>query len=73
MFAKVMGIVLLMCTLAISISVLCVLIVQGMHVMVYLTSVMSPPSDLVKLCTLGDFALGVILVFLSVMIYVCVL
>ena len=54
--------------------VLCVLMVEGMsvvvNVMLSLMSVMSPPHALcnlsahtvVKLCTLGVFALGVILV-----------
>ena len=63
--------VLLMCTMTICSSVLCVLMVEGMsvvvNVMLFLMSVMSPPPALctlsartiVKLCTLGVFALGV--------------
>ena len=74
MFAIVICLVLLMCTLTICSSVLCVLIVEGMsvvvNVMLSLMSVMSPPPALcnlstctvVKLCTLGVFALGVSLV-----------
>ena len=66
--------VLLMCTLTILCSVLCVLMVEGMsvvvNVMLSLMSIMSPPPALcnlsartvVKLCTLGVFALGVSLV-----------
>ena len=58
------------CTLTICSSVLCVLMVEGMfvvvNVMLSLMSVMSPPHALckisarmvVKLCTLGVFALG---------------
>ena len=65
---------LLMCTLTICSSVLCVLIVEGMsgvvNVTLSLMNVMSPPPDLcnlsartvVKLCTLAVFALGVSLV-----------
>ena len=64
MFAIVICLVLLMCTLTIC-SVLCVLIVEGMsvvvNVMLSLMSVMSPPPALcnlsvrtaVKLCILG--------------------
>ena len=67
MFAIVMCLVLFMCTL-------CVLMVEGVsvvvNVMLSLMSVMSPPPALcnlsvrtvVKLCTLGVLALGVILV-----------
>ena len=74
MFAIVICLVLLMCTLIISSSVLCVLMVEGMsvvvNVMLSLMSVMSPPPALcnlsartvVKLCTLGVFDLGVKLV-----------
>ena len=63
----------LMCT--VTISVLCVLMFEGMsavvNVMLFLMSVMSPPPAMcnllartvVKLCTLGVFALGVIWVF----------
>ena len=72
MFAIVICLVVLMCTLTIGCSVLCVLMVEGMSVvvdvMLSLMSVMSPPPALcnlsartvVKLCTLGVFALGVI-------------
>ena len=70
MVAIVICLVLLMCTLTILSSVLCVLIVEGMSVVVNvmcLMSVMSPPAALcnlsvrtaVKLCIL---ALGVSLV-----------
>ena len=74
MLAIVICLVLLMCTLTIWSSVLCVLMVDGMsvevNVMFSLISVMSPPPalcnpsahTLVKLCTLGVFALGVSLV-----------
>ena len=73
MFAIVICLVLLMCTLTISSSVLCVLIVEGMSVVVNvmsLMSVMSPPPALcnlsvrtaVKLCIFGVLALGVSLV-----------
>ena len=74
MFSIVICLVLLMCTLPICSSVLCVLMVEGMSVVVNvilsLMSVMSPPPALcnlsahtvVKLCTLGVFALGVSLV-----------
>ena len=70
MFAIVTCLVLLMYTLTISSSVLCVLMVEGMsvvvNVMLCLMSVMSPPPALcnlsartvVELCTLGVFALG---------------
>ena len=80
MFAIVICLVLFMCTLTIC-SVLCVLMVEGMsvvvNVMLSLMSVMSPPPALcnlsarmvVKLCTLGVFALGVSLV--SLILYVC--
>ena len=73
MFAIVTCLVLLMCTLTISSSVLYVLLVEGMsvvvNVMLSLMSVMSPPPafcnlsarTVVKLCTLGVF-LGVSLV-----------
>ena len=68
MFAIVTCLVLLMYTLTISSSVLCVLMVEGMsvvvNVMLSLMSVMSPPPALctlsartvVELCTLGVFA-----------------
>ena len=53
MFASVMCLVLLMCTLTIRSSVLCVLIVEGMsdvvHVMLSLMSVMSLPHALCNL------------------------
>ena len=74
MFAIVICLLLLMCTMTISSDVLCVLIVEGMfvvvNVMLSLRSVMSPPPVLcklsarpvMKLCTLGVFALGVSLV-----------
>ena len=74
MFAIVICLVLLICTLTIKSSVLCVLMVDGMsavvNVMSSLMSVMSPPPALcnlsartvVNLCTLGVFALGVSLV-----------
>ena len=64
----------LMCTLSILSSMLCVLIVEGMsvvvNVMLSLMSVMSPPPALcnlsvrtdVKLCIFGVLALGVSLV-----------
>ena len=70
MFAIVICLVLLICTLIIRSSVLCVLMVESMsvvvNVMLSLMSVMSPPPDLcnlsartvVKLCTLVVFALG---------------
>ena len=70
MFAIEIYLVLLMCTLTILSSVLCVLMVEGMsvvvNVMLSLMSVMSPPPALcnisvrtvVKLCNLGVFALG---------------
>ena len=70
MFAIVICLVLLMCTLTIC-SVLCVLMVEGMsvvlNVMLSLMSVMRLPPTLcnlsactvVKLCTVGVFALGV--------------
>ena len=68
MFAIVICLVLLMCTLTILCSVLCVLMVEGMFIVVNgmsLMSVMSPPPALcnltvhtvVKLCTLGVLAL----------------
>ena len=68
---------LLMCTLTIRSSVLCVLIVEGMsvvvNVMVSLISVMSPPPALcnlsvrtaVKLCILGVFGFRGVLGFLN--------
>ena len=68
MFAIVICLVLLMCTLTIRSSVLCVLMVEGMpvvvNVMLSLMSVMNPPPALcnllvrtvLKLCTLGVFA-----------------
>ena len=74
MFAIVICLVLLVCTMAILSSVLCVLMVEGMsvvmNVMLSLMSIMSPPPALcnlsartmVKLCTLGVFAFGVSLV-----------
>ena len=74
MFAIVICLVLLMCTLTILSSVLCVLMVEGMsvvvNVMVSLMSVMCPPPALcnlsvrtvVKLCTLGVLAIWVSLV-----------
>ena len=74
MFAIVISLVLLMCTLTISSNVLCVLMVEGMYVvvnvMLSLVSEMSPHPALcnlfartmVKLCTLCVFALGVSLV-----------
>ena len=74
MFAIVICLVLLMCTLTIRSSVLCVLIVEGMSVVVNvvlsLMNVMSPPHTLcnlsvrtaVKLCILGVLALVVSLV-----------
>ena len=74
MFAIVICLVLPMCTLTISSSVLCVLIAEGMsvavNVMLSLMSAMSPPPALcnlsvrtaVKLCILGVLALGVSLV-----------
>ena len=74
MFAIVICLVLLMFTLPIRSSVLCVLIVEGMsvvvNVMLSLMSVISPPHALcnisvrtaVKLCIFGVFALGVSLV-----------
>ena len=53
MFAIVMCLVLLMCTLTICSSVLCVLMVEDMsvvvNVMLSLMSVMSPPPALCKL------------------------
>ena len=74
MFAIVICLVLLMCTLTISSYVLCVLMVEGMsvvvNVMLSLMSVMSPPPTLcdlsvrtvVMLCTFGVLALEVSLV-----------
>ena len=74
MYAIVICFVLLMCTLTILYSMLCGLKVEGMHVLVNvmlsLISVMSRPPALcnllvrtvVKLCTLGVFALGMSLV-----------
>ena len=74
MFDIVKCLVLLMCTLTILIYVLCVLIVEGMYVvvnvMLCLISVISPPPALsnlsahtvMKLCTLGVFDLGMNLV-----------
>ena len=74
MFSIVICLVLLMCTLTIRSSVLCVLIVKGMsvvvNVMLSLISIMSLPPALsnlsaftvVKLCNFGVFALGMSLV-----------
>ena len=74
MFPIVICLVLLMCTLTIRSSVLCVLRVEGMYVvvnvMLSLMRVMSPPPVLcnlsvrivVKLCILGALDLGVSLV-----------
>ena len=74
MFAIVICLALLMCTLTISSSMLCLFMVKGMtvvvNVMLSLMSVMSPPPALcnislrtvVKLCTLGILTLGVRLV-----------
>ena len=74
MFAIVICLVLLMCTLTILSFVLCVLMVEGMsvvvNVMLSLMSVMSSRPALcnlsartvVKLCTLGVLALGVSLI-----------
>ena len=71
MFAIVMCIILLMCTLTICGSMLCVLMVEGMsvvvNVMLFMMIVMSPPPALcdlsvrtvVKLCTFQMFDLGV--------------
>ena len=85
MFAIVMCLVLLICTLTIWNYVLCVLMVECMsvvvNVMVSLTSVMSLPPALcylsvrtvVKLCTFGVFALWVSLVSRNVVISACVL
>ena len=79
MFAIVICLVLLIYTLTILSSVLCVLIVESMSVVVNvllsLMSVMSPPHALcnlsvrsaVKLCILGVLALGVSLVSSIVM------
>ena len=67
MFAMVICLVLLMCTLTIRSSVLCVLMVEGVsvvvNIMLYMMCVMSPPPALcnlsartvVKLCTSGVF------------------
>ena len=74
MFAIVICLVLFMCTLTICSSVLCVLMVEGMsvvvNVMLSLMSIISSPPALcnlsvrtdVKLCTLGVLVLGVSLV-----------
>ena len=74
MFAIVICLLLLMCTLTILSSVLCVLMVDGMSVVVNIRlspmSVMSPPPALwnlsvctvVKLCTMGVLVLGMSLV-----------
>ena len=74
MFAIVICFVLLTYTLSIGSSVLCVFMVKGMsvvvNVMLSIMSVMIPPPALcnlsarsvVKLCTLGVFALGMSLV-----------
>ena len=74
MFVIVICLVLLMCTLTTGSSVFCVLMVEGMSVVVnlilYLMSVMIPPLALcnisartvVKLCNMGVFALVVSLV-----------
>ena len=71
MFTIVICLVLLMCTMTICSSVLCVLVVEGMsvvvNVMLSLMSAMSPPPALcnlsvhtaVKLCIFGVLALGV--------------
>ena len=84
MFVIVMCLVLLMCTVTIWSDVLCALMVEGaslvVNVMLSLMSVMSPSPALcnlsvrtvVKLCTLGAFALWVSLVSWIVMIYACV-
>ena len=73
-FYIVICLALLMCTLTILSSVLCVLMVEGMsgvvNVLLSLVSVMSPPPALcnlslrtvVKLCNLGVLTLGVSLV-----------
>ena len=80
-----MCLVLVICTLTIWNSMLCVLMVEGMsvvvNVMLSLMGVMSPSHNLcnlslgtvVKLCALGVFALGVSLVSWSVMTSACVL
>ena len=80
MFAIVIYLVLLMWTLTISCSVLCLLMVEGMSVgvdvMLSLMSVIRPlpvlcnisAHTVVKLCILGVFALGVSLVSGIVMI-----
>ena len=74
MFAIVICLLLLMCTLTIGSSVLCVLVVEGMSVvvdvMLSLIYVMSPPpalcnlsvSTVVKLCTVSVLTSGVSLV-----------
>ena len=83
MLAIVISLVLLMWTLTIWSSVLCVFMVEGMsvavNVMLSLMSVMSPHPALcnllartvVKLCTLGVLTLGVSLVSWIVMISPC--
>ena len=84
MFAIVICFVFVMCTLTIWISIMCVLMVEGMsvavNVMLSLISVMSPPPALcdlslrtvVKLCILGVLALEVSLVSWMVMMSACV-
>ena len=74
MFAIVICLVLLMCTLTIRSSLLCVLMIEGMsvvvNVMLSLMSEMSPPPavcnlslrTVVKLCTLDVLTLGVSMV-----------
>ena len=65
MYAIVICLLLLMCILTILSSVLCVLMVEGMYVvvnvMLSLMSVMSPPPALCKLslCTVVKFVLWV--------------
>ena len=81
----VICLVLLMCTLTIGSSVLCVLMVEGMSVVLnvilsLMSPMMSPPHalcnlslrTLVKLCTLGALTLRVILVSSIVIISACV-
>ena len=86
MFAIVICLVLLMCTLTFGSTVLCVLMVEGMsvvvNVMLSLMSVMSPPPALcnlslrtvVRLCNLGVLTLGGELGFLNCddIIIICV-
>ena len=89
MFAIVMCVVLLICTITITITIssymLCVLMVEGMPVVVNVIlsqmSLMSPPPNLcnlsvrtvVKLCTFDVFALGVSLISWIMMTFACVL